>query len=78
MSPEVLSLMISKWKLTPVNRNDGIVPLFWRDLPNKLSSASQGSAIQFYRTAEWTKGDLYIVMNDKTHKRLIVRYYYNW
>ena len=59
MSPEVLALMISKWNLTPVNKNDGIVPLFWRRIPSKLSSASQGSAIQFYRTAEWGKGDLY-------------------
>ena len=82
-SPELLNFMIVRWKLTLVNRNHNVVRLVFERMPSALSSLSQDSDIDYYVSAEYLpggewKGHLYCVMNDKTQKQVVVRYYYNF
>jgi hypothetical protein len=82
-TPELLNLMMVRWKLSAVNKNHKLVYIVLENLPSALSSLNQGDDIDYYVSAEclpggeW-KGHLYCVMNDKTNKVIIVRYYYNF
>jgi hypothetical protein len=82
-TPEILKLMIVRWKMSIVDRNNGFVRLALQYMPTSLSSLIQGKDIDYYVSAECLpggegSGDLYCVMNNKTDKVLIVRYYYNF
>jgi hypothetical protein len=77
-STKLRAFMVARWKLIPVNSNDGILRLFWRDIPTNLSSSLQGGTVEYFRTAEWEGGDLFILLNDTTHQQVVVRYYYRF
>ncbi|MGD0383203.1 MAG: hypothetical protein ABSA77_06780 [Thermoguttaceae bacterium] len=82
-TPELLDLMVHRWKLSLVNSNYSVVHLVYEYMPAALSSLKQDKDIDYYVSAEYLpggewKGHLYCVMNDKTDNVIVVRYYYNF
>ena len=80
-SPELLTLMTARWKLSRVNGNHRLVRLVVERMPSNLSAPEQGSDVDYFLCDVWLageKGHYFCVMNDKSHKRIVVRYYYNW
>jgi hypothetical protein len=83
---ELLDLMVARWKLTLVSKDYSVVRHVFGDMPAALSSLSlmkQGKDTDYYVSVEYLpggewKGHLYCVMNDKTNKVIVVRYYYNF
>lgn len=80
-APELLDFMITRWRLAPVGRDHHLVPRLLKALPSTVSPASQNSDIDYYFSAEWLKGDKgewYGVMHDKTRKRIVAFYLFNF
>jgi hypothetical protein len=82
-TPELLNLMITRWKLSPVNRDYDVINTTLQRMPPALSSLGRGKDTDYYVSAEYLpggfpKGHLYCVMNDKAEKQIVVQYYYNF
>ncbi len=79
-SPELLALMTARWELLPVKENHAMVRRFRERLPLE-SQPSISEDVDYFLSANWLageKGHLFCLMNDKAHKRVVVRYYYNF
>lgn len=80
---ELLDLMIARWGLSAAKKNHRVVESVLHSMPLLLSSSAKNSDIDYYVSAEYLpggewKGHLYCVMNDKTQKKILIRYYYNF
>jgi hypothetical protein len=82
-TPELLNLMITRWKLSSVNRDYNVINAVLQIMPPAISSLGESGDVVYYVSAEYLpggfpKGHLYCVMNNKTDKVLVVHYYYNF
>ena len=80
-SAELLDLMVARWKLSPVDQHHKLVRLVLERMPSDSLSSIQADDVACYISANWLageKGHQYCVLNDKTQKRIIVRYSYNF
>jgi hypothetical protein len=82
-APDLLDLMIARWKITLVDSNNSLVRRILQYMPENLLSLCQEKDIDYYVSpnclpgGEW-KGHQYCVMNDKTNSVIVVGYYYNF
>ena len=82
-TPELVKLMIDRWKLTQVTSDHRMFPIVFKSMPTAISSLQRDNDIDYYVSAEYLpggewSGHLYCVMNYKTEKQVVVRYYYNF
>jgi hypothetical protein len=80
-SPELLSLMSESWALSSINKNNKWAKRFLDKMRNDWRSQNPTDDIEYFALAgrlNGDKSDLYVVMNDKTHKRIFVWYYFNF
>ncbi len=79
-SPDLLALMTVRWELSRVKEDHGIVRRFRERLGAKCPPPTAKDT-DYFACANWLageKGDLFGVMHDRTNKRVVVRYYYNF
>lgn len=80
-SPEVLRLMTSRWRLSPVGREHGCVPNFLRVIVEPRNLVAQIADADFLGSPNLVareKGDYYLVICHKSEGLLIVIYYFNF
>ena len=80
-SPELLSLMVKSWKLSSIDKNSKWVERFLAKMREDWQCRDQTDDIEYFASEGrliGNKSDLYVVMNDKTHKRIVVWYYFNF
>ena len=82
-APDLLDLMINRWKLTRVDSSNTLVLRIIRYMPVTLLSFSQDKESDYFVSpnclpgGEW-KGHQYCVIYDKVRGGIIVGYYYNF
>ena len=60
-----------------MKRNDPAIRRFWQRMPLAVYWSCDDKDVEYF--AQWdNKTDEYLVMNDKSRRLLVVRYYYNF
>jgi hypothetical protein len=76
-APGLLARMVARWGLSPMARDNALVRRSWTSMPFALYWSSNSVDVEYF--AKWGgKGDNYLVMDDRTRKRIVVRYMYNF
>jgi hypothetical protein len=80
-SPELVALMVARWKLSSVKGKHESIRYVLEHLPSCFSTLRENNDATYYVSANWWEGDKghqYCVILDKNQDQIIVRYYYNW
>jgi hypothetical protein len=80
-TPELLDLITKCWQLIPINRNNKWVERYLSKMREDWRPRNPNCEIEYFASQGrlmGNKSDLYVVMNDKTHKQIVVWYYFNF